>query len=302
MHINFTHAAKAFLPEIEAYQNFFEQHGITTSISPFPGFYDSNATVDWYFMGKYIKKHSRVITVHEYASASIPPFGRLKDLFKKMMNSKPDFRIFNNEYVQERFAFKDGVPSGIRNFGVDNIYTPSPLLIKKYDFIYIGTVGDERKLQPLLQCFVHGPLKERSLLIVSREYDQLSKTLKHAPNIHFAGPVPHPEVIHFLHQARFGINYIPDVAPFNRQTSAKLIEYSAAQLPVITNTYAWVEEFQKKYGGKFFKMENDFSNFTWENICGFDYHFPNLDEWVWEKQINKSGILPFLLSAVVRVM
>ena len=45
--------------------------------------------------------------------------------------------------------------------------------------------------------------------------------------------------------------------------------------------------------GNFF-LENDLSNLQWDAVNRFDYAFPQLSEWEWEKQIAASGVVGFL--------
>jgi len=295
MHISFTHPSKAFLPEIEAYSVFFKKYGIKTSVAKFPGFYNEEVDVEWYFMGMFFKKNPGVVTIHEYTSASVPPFPKIKNQLKKMLAIKPDCRIFLNDFVQKQFSFADKIPSCIRDMGVDAIHRLS-IIEKEYDFIYIGTVESKRKLDGLFECFGKGSLQNRTLLVLTTNYHKISHQMKEYNNIRFEGPVPHKQVLNYLQKAKFGINYVPDIHPYNQQTSTKLLEYVAAGIPVITNQYAWVEQFEKKYGGNFFKIAADFSNFNWKNITEFSYKAPDLTDWIWEKQISKSGILQFLES------
>ena len=294
MQIVFIHRSKAFLPELDAYTRYFNQQGIQTTILTNLE-KDVPADVEWYFMGTYSKRKA-VVTIHEYASASVPPVASLKDLVKRKINAKPDFRIFNNDYVRQQLAFRDTIPEGIRDFGID----PEPVQIatgkKEYDFVYTGSVAAHRKLGALCRCFTHGALREHSLLILSNQYEPLVKQMSSHRNIIFAGPVPHREVRNYLMKAAYGINYTVDEPPFNHQTSAKLIEYAAAGLPVITNSYAWVNAFEQKSGGAFFMIDNDFSNLTWEQVNNFNYKRPDLSGWTWEEQIRKSGVVEFLRS------
>jgi glycosyltransferase involved in cell wall biosynthesis len=139
-------------------------------------------------------------------------------------------------------------------------------------------------------------MKNRSLLLIGKDYDYLQSAFTDYKNIVFMGPLPHNTMNDYILKARFGINYIIDTEPFNRQTSVKLLEYAALGLPVVTTRYAWMEQFQQQNGGNYFYLEPDLSNFTWENVTGFPYSQPDLDNWTWEKQIRGSGVLAFLQS------
>lgn len=295
MTIAFIHPHKAFLPEIIAYTEFFSARGINTRVIKPHETDHTDCDVAWYFMGEHRRRTKQVITIHEYASASIPPFSILKNRIKKFINTTPDYRIFNNDYVLKQFPFNDAIPFGIRNYGI-----PSgsefllPDIQKKFDFVYVGTVGKERRPELLLNCFSDGPLKDKTILVLSRNYASLSTAYAGATNISFQGPIPYKDIYAHIQQARYGINYMPDMVPYNRQTSYKFIDYAACRLPIVTTDYAWVHDFQNNYGGSFFYLQPDFSNFTWENVTGYTYAQPDLSNWTWDKQIRSSGVLEFL--------
>ena len=53
------------------------------------------------------------------------------------------------------------------------------------------------------------------------------------------------EIIKVFNITKCGLNFTPDIFPFNVQSSTKTIEYSAAGLGVISNRYIWAETFEK---------------------------------------------------------
>lgn len=295
MLIAFTHPFKAFLPEIEAYRQFFEKHGIkTTVVHP-----DDNALqradVEWRFMGLQFRRSRTPVLIHEYASASLPPRRNTKDFIKSRFTVKPDFRLFLNEYVRDRLSFNDTVPYGLRDMGVDGILLTENLSQKKlYDFIYVGSVTREMNMHRLLDRFTLSPLREKTILVLSKDYTALQRRYSAFPNIIFKGPVQQQEVRQFISQASFAINYKPDIAPHNEQTSTKFLEYAACQVPVISSDFAWMRHFQQQYGGDYYYLQPDLSNLQWEPLNNFRYSFPDLGEWTWEKQIARSGVLEFL--------
>jgi glycosyltransferase involved in cell wall biosynthesis len=298
MTIAFIHPLKSFLPEINAYADFFNKYGIRTEIHPTEMYDSINAEVEWYFMGmKGGKKKKNTIIIHEYASASISPFRKEKDFLKRIYNQQPDYRLFLNLYVKQRLGFKDNIPFGLRDMGVADLFFVSNKNIEKeYDFIYTGSVAPERQIEKLLDRFTRKDLQMHSLLIVSKDYHRIARHFAPFSNIHFEGPVTHEVVAGHIAKARFCINYMPDKEPFNQQTPVKLLEYLSLQIPVISSRYSWAEQFQRRYGGEFFFLEKDLSNFTWENITRHNYSFPDMHAWKWEKQIRESGILEFLQS------
>jgi glycosyltransferase involved in cell wall biosynthesis len=289
------HPHQSFLPELDAYARFFSAYGIQCFMLKPEMVATTSADLFWHFMGNDKSTAKKgAVTIHEYASASAPPFRKIKDMVKVFSIPKPGYRLFLNEYVGTQLAFNDGVPFGYRDMGV---FPASPARMdnkKEYDFIYVGGVDRERNMNLLLDQFTRPGLKDHRLLILSKDYESLALSYSRFPNIIFKGPVKHDEVSAIIVQASFAINHIPDKAPFNEQTSTKFLEYASLQVPVISTDYAWIRRFQEKYGGKYYYLSNDYANFTWENVSGFDYSFPDLKEWTWEKQIRKSGVLEFI--------
>ena len=297
MTIAFIHPHKAFLPEIDAYRNFFLLNNVKTIVVKPEEANKINADVQWHFMGTDKKKNrDGSIKIHEYTSASVAPASQLKNLSKKIFNAKPDYRLFLNEYVQNQFGFDDGIPFGLRDMGIADSFLnfDNRNVKKEYDFIYAGSVSAERKIDKLIERFTKKGLKDCSLLVLSKDYDMLKDKFKTFSNIRFAGPVQHHEMPLYISKAKFAINFIIGKEPFNQQASTKLLEYAALKIPVITTDYQWVKKFQQENGGDFFYLDNNFSNFTRDQVSCFSYSFPDLTKWSWEKQIRKSGVLEFL--------
>lgn len=300
MLIAFIHDDKSFLPEIAAYQQYFSRYNITCLLRKRNEHTKIDRQVDWYFMGSdFTPRQPGVYKIHEYLSASTPPGGWWKDKMKRYINARPDYRLYLNTFVKDRLSFHDRVPYGFRDMGLWlEHYRNRPVITeKKYDFIYTGTISDDMRFEKLLDHFTAGaPLANRSLLVVSKHYASLQARYGTTPNIVFTGPVDQPAVRELIAQARFAINYKPDVVPYNRQTSTKLLEYGACQIPTITTHAKWIHDFQQQYGGNYFFLEPDLSNFTWEKVNGFNYAYPDLTAWSWEEQIKKSGVIAFLQS------
>jgi hypothetical protein len=301
--IAFIHNHRAFLPELLAYQSFFNKEKIETCVSEYGEEKFSEADVYWYMMGFFPKAfHKNKLIIHEYSSASIPPYRKLKDFLKNKLNPKPHFRLYLNEYVRKQLNIYDEVPFSYRDMGVGDIFFQKPEpAVKEYDFIYIGNLSSERKLENLLGVFVNGALNKKSILLLGKDKDNLAKKFFHCSNICFHVEVPWAQVPAQLSRARYAINFIPDIEPFNAQTSTKFLEYSAMQIPVISTNYFWISEFRERFSGNYFLLKDDLSNMTWDRISGFAYEFPNLQSWRWEEKIRESGILDYLKQAGIQV-
>ena len=102
------------------------------------------ADVEWYFMGTQVRRRKNAVVIHEYASASVPPFAAFKNVVKKSLNCLPDYRIFYSEYVRRQFNFSDTIPYGLRGHGILNNEPVSKKPEKYYDFIYDGNIDEKR--------------------------------------------------------------------------------------------------------------------------------------------------------------
>jgi glycosyltransferase involved in cell wall biosynthesis len=297
MIIAFVHNNKAFLPEVEAYRQFFARYNISCEVVSKDDLGLVHRHIEWRMMGSDLTKPKEgILKIHEYCSTSIPPWRVWKNKSKSFFNAQPDFRLFLNQYVKKTFGFHDRIPFGFRDMGLPAGWL-QPTKInpdKEYDFVYIGDLSPFRQPEILLDCFSTGNMKKRSLLVIGKDYHEIKEIYQEYRNIHFTGPVTYLEIPAYLEKARFGINFIIDKEPVNQQTSTKLLDYAACRLPIVTTDYAWIKQFQEQNGGDYFYLRADLSNFTWENVSSFNYTFPDLTEWTWEKQIRKSGVLEFL--------
>lgn len=294
MLIAFVHNQQSFLPEVRAYEDYFSKRGVQCEIVKEQSLPLLRPDVAWYFMGSNTGRLANAIIIHEYTSASVAPFAGMKNVVKKWLNVKPDYRLFLNDFVRESFDFKDGVPHGLRDMGIPADWLQQTTAARKADsFIYTGE-WKGRNIEQLLQVFSRGALQGQPLVILSKEYELLQEKYREHSNIRFKGPASAEEVRRHVSEAAFAINFIPDKVPFNRQTSTKLLEYAACKTPIITTDYAWVRQFQQKHGGDFFYLQPDLSNFTLAAVKEQVYSFPDLSDWTWEWQIKKSGVTGFL--------
>lgn len=284
---------------MDAYSRFFSGYHIPCEIVNKNDLGLVHRHVEWWLMGTDLTKPKEgIFKIHEYCSSSVPPWRWWKDMYKTFFNAQPDFRLFLNEYVRKAFNFHDHIPFGYRDMGVPESWLlTAPFLHERdYDFVYTGDMSPVRQPELLLNCFSTGAMKDRTLLVIAKEYEQLQEAYSAHKNIVFIGPLPYHDMNTYILKARFGINYMIDKEPFNQQTSTKLLEYAALGMPVISTRYAWVERFQQQYGGNFFYLEPDLSNFTWEQVNNFPYLKPDMQQLTWERQIRRSGVLAFLES------
>jgi hypothetical protein len=141
---------------------------------------------------------------------------------------------------------------------------------------------------PLLQSIHEAG---RTLLLVGDVPDALRTQLP--ASVTCIGRVPHADVPHQLRRARFGLNLVSNIEPYNQQTSTKLLEYCAVGLPVVSNDYAWVRYFAAHYQGNFHLLRDD--PMSWQHSFGealeaYPYVVPDVRELAWNKLLAKLTI------------
>lgn len=287
MKIGFIHSGSAFMPEIQAYQEYFGDKGIESRVYK-TGNQLGDEQIAWHFCGlSMCSSRKKKIVVHEYASLSTPPFARQKNYLKRYLNTKPNLRIFNNEFVRRELKFSDGVPSLIRPAGIGpSLFEIQELPKPEFEFVYLGATDMSRRLGLLLEKFLQNFPTEKLLIIGT-----LPQGLLKHERITITGGIPYNQVPQWLRKAKFGLNYIPDIYPYNKQASLKLLEYCAVGLSIITTNYTWVNEFESSRNARFFKLNLFLENFNPQEIGAFTFSTPSVLDLTWNNAIEGSGIL-----------
>lgn len=194
-------------------------------------------------------RRHRTPQLHDYASLSTPPRARLKDAVKRFGQVSPLLRSFLSPYVRDRLGFTDGRPHVLRDMGVpDSFYPSSPAPPVAHDIGYAGSLTSARGLTGPLRSLAAAGFR---LLLIGDPDPELREALAAYPQVTFAGRLSQEDVPAALRTCSHGLNYVPDVAPFNAQTSTKVLEYSALGLRVLTNDYRWVRRFQVQHDAVF---------------------------------------------------
>ena len=292
--IHFVRSGPAYLPEIDAYVDFITSHGHQALVHDTGATVPLNAQVVWWMCGRVPSAEARRLKsafhIHEYASTSAPPYAWLKDFVKHWTQPKPDYRLFQNGWVRERMGFDDGVPYALRDMGVAQAFLDAPARTppNEFDLVYLGEMNRLLPFVPLLQS-IHDA--GRTLLLVGDVPDALRAQLP--ASVTCTGRVPHADVPHQLRRARFGLNLVGNIEPYNQQTSTKLLEYCAVGLPVVSNDYAWVRYFAAHYQGNLHLLRDDPN--SWQHSFGealdaYPYVVPDVRELAWPKLLGKLAI------------
>jgi hypothetical protein len=292
--IHFVRNGAAYLPELEAYVDFITHHGHQALVHDTGSTVPINAQVVWWMCGRVPHAEARRLKaafhVHEYASASAPPKAWLKDFVKHWTQPKPDYRLFQNGWVRERMGFDDGVPHALRDMGIAPAFleVPAQPSAQEFDLVYLGDMHRLVPFVPMLQS-IHNA--GRTLLLIGDVPEALRTQLP--TSVTCTGRVPHTDVPRQLRRARFGLNLVGNIEPYNQQTSTKLLEYCAVGLPVVSNDYAWMRYFAAHYQGNFHLLRDDPHSWQFsfgEALEAYPYVVPDVRELTWHKLLAKLTI------------
>ena len=293
------HQGGAHKPEIIIYKNYFTSHGISVdTFKSYPSGIISKYDIEWHFLGFDFHSKQARIKIHEYSSVSNPPLSLLKRMAKKWFNVKPDLRIFGSDFVADAYDFSDQVPHRFREAaGIGEFfYNYQPKSNPNFDYVYCGTMEKVRQIDQLLAAFVQNFPHSRNLLMVGEPTLPLYRRYRSFSNIIFTGKVPYEEIPGLLGQAKYGINFIPDIYPLNKQVPLKLLEYCALGLKVITTDYPWIRNFADERNAQFFFLSPDLKNWNERSISNHQFVTPQVGDLSWEKVMDRSRLLSTILN------
>jgi glycosyltransferase involved in cell wall biosynthesis len=290
MLIHFIRNGPSYLPEIDAYYAYIQSRGHQTMVHDNSHTVPARASVVWWFCGRVPLREAHrlrgAFQIHEYASASIPPYAWAKDQVKHWTQPRPDYRIYQNGWVRERMGFADGVPHALRDMGVPESFfdAPSHTPAPEFDLVYLGEMSRLLAFVPVLQA-IH--TASRSLLLVGDVPAELQMYLP--PNVTCTGRVAHADVPRHLRRARFGLNLVPNATPFQQQTSTKVLEYFAVGLRVVSNAYPWVRYFMAQHKANFYLLNDDAPSLATsfgEALDAYPYEVPDVRALAWPQVLD----------------
>lgn len=271
-------SGKAFLPEAYAYRKAFIEKGYYCNFlsKDSKDILNYDAVLLFHGFHPFWKKYPDFV-IGEYHSLSTGRFPRVKDFIKKIINIRPNIYIFLNNDVKDKMWHFNKSNFVIRGMGYEkNDFEKFRNEEKKYDVVYCGSYRDG------LDAVISKLAKLQLKIAVVGTHDFCN-----FENVSFLGKLPPCEARRVIMQAEFGLNFTPDIFPFNIQDSTKIIEYCGAGLKIITNKYKWVNEFEEDRGGNFLDLDKID---TINNIIEFDFKTPNVDDLAWDRIIDKSKI------------
>lgn len=282
----------AYTPEAYAYASFLKDKGWQVELA-LEDCLDANNDINILFMGIrpfWRKNKGRAKEIHEYQSLSVNPHSHLKDFLKKHLNRKPDGRIFLNDIVKTGLKLNDDTPYIYRDMGVEDELFQKPLINPEFDIVYCGSItGRPGLIEELIRLASLG----FKLLIIGSVTEEVTGIFKNYSNIFLTGRVDRIEIPGLYRQCRSGLNFTPNIYPFNVQTSTKTLEYIAAGLNVITNKYQWVDRFAKTEGYDFLYLD-DINDYTCLGLA--NYNSEKIKKYSWSNILEEANFLSFLES------
>lgn len=279
--------ASAYTPEAYAYEKFLAKKGIDVQLEDENNLCENN-DVNVYFMGFrpfWHKSSGRALEVHEYQSLSTGKLPKFKNLIKRKFNKIPAGRIFLNEIVHREFSFEKSTPYICRDMGVDEDFfclTPS---IHSYDIVYSGSISGRSGLLNEIKRL--SDMGFRILVIGEISIVELQFFGKRH-NIEFTGRLPRSELPALYRKCKAGLNFTPDIYPFNIQTSTKTLEYLASGLSVISNRYKWAVDFSAAVGVNMIYTDEITNYFDMIPVGKLPI------EYEWGRLLDRSGFFEFI--------
>lgn len=273
---------KSFLPEAYAYRDYFISQGLQCDLvdKRDPRLLKYDCAILFHGFHPFWKKYPKLV-IGEYHSLSTGRFNRIKDIFKRLLNVRPDLYIFLNDDVRKKLWINKGKKYITRGMGYSaKDFEAFSNQEKKYDVVYCGSYREG----------VCDAIKKLADLGLTVAVVGAKINFKHDLITSFGRKKP-TEARRIIAQAKYGLNYTPDVFPLNIQDSTKIIEYCAAGLGVITNRYHWVDKFEKDRSAKFLDIgcitNADF-------VHSYNFVTPDVSDLEWDKLIKSSGIVNFI--------
>lgn len=285
----------AYTPEAYAYEKYLMSKGVNVQLDYAESLCDDN-DLNIFFMGLRVGgKKNKALEIHEYQSLSTAPFAKIKDYIKSTFNRKPQGRIFLNDIVKANLNFGyDQVPYICRDMGVDKSFYQKPSINPDFDIIYSGSINGRPGLVEQMYKLAGDGFK----IIVVGESTLGTRNIfsKFGRKVFFTGRVTREELPEIYRNCRAGLNFTPDIYPFNLQTSTKTLEYLASGLIVLTNRYKWSECF---FSGQerhciFLEQLNNM-----DDIKKQEEHFIGIENFEWNRILSNADLHGFIKRVIL---
>ncbi|MBR8221568.1 glycosyltransferase [Burkholderia ambifaria] len=259
MKVFILHPGKANYPEIAAYGRRLRTHGFEVfdgDLDAYARFPDRDVCILWCIMGFYRALPPARFVIHDYRSLSVGRLAAVKDRVKRVLNVRPDLRIFQNERMRDAMAFRDGVralllPMGVPDWifeaadanadgaargGVHAGANAGAAQTPSGRFCYIGEMSRERGFHKVLAAYRDARRDETdTLVLVGNPEPEIRAAFADTPGIRFVGRVPQPEALRIVRDSEYAVCFFPYHRPHCFQTPTKLLEYASLGKKIVCN-------------------------------------------------------------------
>ncbi|MFJ1211927.1 glycosyltransferase [Burkholderia pyrrocinia] len=259
MKVFILHPGKANYPEIAAYGRCLRTHGFEVfdgDLDAYARFPDRDRCVLWCIMGFYRALPPARFVIHDYRSLSVGRLAAVKDYVKRMLNVRPDLRIFQNARMRDAMAFRDDVRALLLPMGVpDWIFDPAgtdadaevaarggadvdagAVQTPSGRFCYIGEMSRERGFHKVLAAYRDARRDETdTLVLVGHPEPEIRAAFGDTPGIRFVGRVPQPDALRIVRNSEYAVCFFPYHRPHCFQTPTKLLEYASLGKKIVCN-------------------------------------------------------------------
>ncbi|RKT99456.1 glycosyltransferase [Burkholderia sp. Nafp2/4-1b] len=253
MKVFILHPGKANYPEIAAYGRRLRAHGFEVfdgNLDAYALFPDQDTCILWCIMGFYRALPPARFVIHDYRSLSVGRLAAVKDRVKRVLNVRPDLRIFQNERMRDAMAFHDDVRALLLPMGVpDWIFNPADAdgdraapggtaaaPTPSGRFCYIGEMSRERGFHKVLAAY-RDARRDASdtLVLVGNPEPEIRAAFADTPGIHFVGRVSQPDALRIVRDSDYAVCFFPYHRPHCFQTPTKLLEYASLGKKIVCN-------------------------------------------------------------------
>ena len=285
-------------PDVDAYRSFFSVRGFEVysgKKSEYLQDFPMGVDILWCIMGVCTSRLKANFVIHDYRSLSVGRLCSLKDVCKRLVNIKPDLRIYLNSQVKGIMNFNDSVPDVILDMGVPNwIDEVSASTDFGATYGYLGAMSFERKFDELFDSFLENKAETDTFILIGEPEAALYEQYKQHKSLIFVGRKEQREALSIIKSCRLAVCYFPFHRPHKYQTPTKLLEYAALGSSIICNSSPSNIHTSKRYGiHVLFGGRSVFDGMgTVENVEVNDpKQFARLK---WENVICDSGVISYL--------
>lgn len=258
MKVCFIKTKGSYLPEIYAYSKFLTKKGVSNIVVASDCEARSVSANLYYRFGGLLNKSikNEIPEIHEYHTISIGRFSLIKNILKSISPVKPVYLSFLNKFVESKYFFSKEIPCFYRDMGASEelLFLRNCGQSKQFDICYFGSISDRLGLVDTVISLAE---QGYSLVLGGRASTEDLELFKRYKKITFLGVCSREAVYSYMGQSRLGLNYMPNKYPLNQQTSTKVIEYLVAGLPIISNSYQWINKHSKKLGYEYITMDEN---------------------------------------------